>query len=88
MSTIPNSAMPHVMAEPEAEQRNGSSFLFDSAQRIADAARANPKTAAAIGAGVVAATAAATVALSRSGGSGSSSEGSGGRSKSKSKSKS
>lgn len=84
MSTIPNSAMPHAMAEPEAEQRNGSSFLFDSAQRIADAARANPKTAAAIGAGVVAATAAATVALSRSGGS----ESSGGRSKSKSKSKS
>lgn len=83
MSTIPNSAMPHAMAEPEAEQRNGSSFLFDSAQRIADAARANPKTAAAIAAGVVAATAAATVALSRSGGS----ESSGGRSKSKSKSK-
>ena len=84
MSTIPNSAMPHAMAEPQAEQRNGSSFLFDSAQRIADAARANPKTAAAIGAGVVAATAAATVALSRSGGS----ESSGGRSKSKSKPKS
>ena len=67
MSSIPNSAMPHAVAEPEAEQRNGSSFIVDSAQRIADAARANPKTAAAVGAGVVAATAAATVALSRRG---------------------
>lgn len=84
MSTIPNSAMPHALAEPEAGPRNGSSFLFDNAQRIADAARANPKTAAAIGAGVVAATA-ATVAWSRSG---SSSERSSGRSKTKSKSKS
>ena len=86
MSSIPNSAMPHAVAEPEAEQRNGSSFIVDSAQRIADAARANPKTAAAIGAGVVAATAAATVALNRSGGS---ERRSGGRaSKSKSKSRS
>lgn len=83
MSTIPNSAMPHAVAEPEtAEQNNGSSFLSDSAQRLADAARANPKTAAAIGAGVVAA-AAATVALTRGGGGRE-----GGSSKSGSKSKS
>ena len=86
MSTIPNSAMPHAVAEPEAEQSNGSSFLFDSAQRIAEAARANPKTAAAIGAGVVAATAAATVALSRGGGSEGTSRGRSSKSKSKSKS--
>ena len=66
MSTIPNSAMPHAVATPEAGQRNGSSFLFDNAHRLAEAARANPKTAAAIGAGVVAATAAAaTVAFGR-----------------------
>jgi hypothetical protein len=65
MSTIPNSAMPHTFAEPEAEQSNGSSFLFDNARRLAETARENPKTALAVGAGVVAATAAATMALSR-----------------------
>lgn len=84
MSTIPNSAMPHAVTDPDVEQRNGSSFLFDNAQRLADAARANPKTAAAIGAGVVAATAAATVALSRGGAS--KSRGAGRSSKSKPKS--
>ena len=84
MSSIPNNAMPHAVAEPEAEQRNGSSFLVDSAQRIADAARANPKTAAAVGAGVVAATAAATVALSRRGGTATSSKSKGRSSKSRS----
>jgi len=67
MSTIPNTAMPKTFAEPEGERRNGSSFLFDNARRLADAARENPKTALAVGAGVVAATAAATVALSRGG---------------------
>ena len=50
---------------PRAEERNGSSFLFDNARRLAEAARDNPKTALAVGAGVVAATAAATVALTR-----------------------
>jgi hypothetical protein len=65
MSTIPNSAMPHTYAEPEAGKRNDSSFLFDNARRLAEAARDNPKTALAVGAGLVAATAAATVALSR-----------------------
>lgn len=69
MSTIPNSAIPHAFAEPEAEQRNGSSFLFDNARRLAETARENPKTALAVGAGVVAATAAATVALTRGRGS-------------------
>lgn len=68
MSSIPTTAMPKTFAEPEAEERNGSSFLFDNARRLADAARENPKTALAVGAGVVAATAAATVALSRGGG--------------------
>ncbi len=64
MSTIPNKAVPHGFAEPESEARNGSSFLFDNARRLAETARANPKTALAVGAGVVAATA-ATVALTR-----------------------
>ena len=65
MSTIPNRAIPHAVAEPEAEERNGSSFLFDNARRLAATARENPKTALAVGAGVVAATAAATAALTR-----------------------
>jgi hypothetical protein len=65
MSTIPNSAMPRTFEQPGAEQRNGSSFLFDNARRLAETARENPKTALALGAGVVAATAAATVALTR-----------------------
>jgi hypothetical protein len=65
MSTIPNKAIPHAFAESEAEDRNGSSFLFDNARRLAETARENPKTALAVGAGVVAATAAATVALTR-----------------------
>jgi len=68
MSTIPSKAIPHAFAEPEgeAEARNGSSFLFDNARRLAEAARDNPKTTLAVGAGVVAATAVATVALTRS----------------------
>ncbi len=65
MSTIPNKAVPHGFADSEGVERNGSSFLFDNARRLATTARANPKTALAVGAGVVAATAAATVALSR-----------------------
>ena len=63
MSSIPNSAMPHAVAEPEGEERNGS-FLLDGAQRLADRAREAPVASLAIGAGVVAATA-ATVALAR-----------------------
>jgi hypothetical protein len=65
MSTIPNKAIPHAFAEPQGEDRNGSSFLFDNARRLAETARDNPRTALAVGAGVVAATAAATVALTR-----------------------
>ncbi|MGQ0661422.1 hypothetical protein [Sphingosinicella sp.] len=65
MSTIPNRASPRAVAEPEGEERNGSSFLFDNARRLAETARENPGTALAVGAGVVAATAAATVALTR-----------------------
>ncbi len=72
MSTIPNKAIPHAFAEPEGEERNGSSFLFDNARRLAEAARDNPKTVLAVGAGMVAATAAATVALARGRGAGSS----------------
>lgn len=83
MSTIPKSAMPHAVAEPEAGRSNGSSFLFDNAHRLAEAARANPKTAAALGAGMAAVTAAATVALTRRG-SGSASRGRSSRSKSRS----
>lgn len=67
MSTIPNKAIPHAFAEPEEGQQNGSSFLFDNARRLAEAARANIGTTAAIGAGVVAAAAATTVALTRRG---------------------
>lgn len=67
MSTIPNKAIPRAFAETEAEERNGSSFLLDNARRLAETARANIGTTAAIGAGVVAATAAATVALTRRG---------------------
>ena len=67
MSTIPKNAIPHAYAEPEEGQQNGSSFLFDNARRLAETARANIGTTAAIGAGVVAATAAATVALTRRG---------------------
>lgn len=81
MSTIPNNAIPHAYTEPEAEESNGSSFLFDNAQRLADAARENPKTALAVGAGVVAATAAATVALTRSRGTSSGGGSKGGKGK-------
>jgi len=63
MSSIPNSAMPHAVAEPAAEERNGS-FLLDGAQRLADKAREAPVASLAIGVGVVAATA-ATVAVAR-----------------------
>jgi hypothetical protein len=68
MSTIPNKAIPHAFAETEgqeSQESNGSSFLLDNARRLAETARENPKTALAVGAGVVAATAAATVALTR-----------------------
>lgn len=64
MSSIPNSAMPHAVAEPEADGST-TSFLLDGAQRLADKAREIPVSTLAIGAGVVAATAAATVALVR-----------------------
>ncbi|MGQ0590365.1 MAG: hypothetical protein ACT4N8_12685, partial [Sphingosinicella sp.] len=65
MSRIPNSAIPHAVAEPEAEASRGA-FLIDGARGLADKAKANPKTSAAIGAGVIAATAGA-VALARRG---------------------
>lgn len=66
MSSIPNSAMPHAVAEPEAPEAEGkASLLLDGAQRLADKAREIPVSTLAIGAGVVAATAAATVALAR-----------------------
>ena len=59
MSSIPNNAMPHAVAEPEAEtEESKSSFLLDGAQRLADKAREIPVSKLAIGAGVVAATAA------------------------------
>jgi len=74
MSSIPNNAMPHAVAQPEAESEEGvvastSSFLLDGAQRLADKAREIPTSTLAIGAGVVAVTAAATVALTRRSGS-------------------
>lgn len=70
MSSIPSSAMPHAVAEPEAEQDEGalassSSFILDGAKSLADKAREIPTSTLAIGAGVVAVTAAATVALTR-----------------------
>jgi hypothetical protein len=67
MSTIPNTAMPHAKAEPEAEDSpSRGAMLRDGAKSIADKAKAHPKTSAAIGAGVIAATAGA-VALTRRG---------------------
>ena len=51
MSTIPNKAIPHAFAEPEGEDRNGSSFLFDNARRLAETARENPEDGAGGGRG-------------------------------------
>jgi len=66
MSSIPNNAMPHAVAEPETETgESKSSFLLDGAQRLAEKAREIPVSTLAIGAGVVAGTVAATVALKR-----------------------
>ena len=58
MSHIPNSAMPHAAAAPENEtnetEESFTSSLKDRAGKLADTARANPKTAIAAGAAVVA----------------------------------
>ena len=55
MSHIPNSAMPHAAPTAEAgPEQAASPTLAERAGRLADKARANPKTAAAAGAAVVA----------------------------------
>lgn len=73
MSHIPSSAMPHAMPHPssdadavtEAEAGEGLT-LAQRAEKLADLARDNPKTALAAGAAVVAgAIAAAAIPLAR-----------------------
>jgi hypothetical protein len=67
MSHIPNSAMPHAgpAAEPDV-QRGFGAIISDRAGRLAETARAHPRTAAAAGAAVLAgAVAAATIPLVR-----------------------
>jgi hypothetical protein len=67
MSHIPNSAIPHAAPSEEAEPKKSGSGISRGAKKIADKARANPKTAAAAGAAVVAGVvAAAAVPLMRS----------------------
>ena len=67
MSSIPNSAMPHAgptQDSPE-EQQSGSFSLSESAGRVAELVRENPKTAAAAGVAIVGAVAAAAIPLVR-----------------------
>lgn len=60
MSHIPNAAMPHAGGTAEMEPEDTSSpSLRERAGKIADQARANPKTAAAAGVAVLAGVAAA-----------------------------
>ena len=91
MSHIPNSAMPHAggtSAEPAAqpsstEEKSGTS-LKERAGKLADTARANPKTAVAAGAAVLAgAVAAAAIPLIKSRAKSGGSKSSGAESKSK-----
>ncbi|MDT9599173.1 hypothetical protein [Sphingosinicella rhizophila] len=86
MSHIPNSAMPHAGPNPAtddaetraAEGKSTSAFFSDKAGKLADTAKAHPKTAVAAGAALVAgAIAAAAIPIARS----RSKSGSGGRSK-------
>jgi hypothetical protein len=89
MSHIPNTAMPHAGETAELErEENAGPTLRERAGKIAEQARAHPKTAAAAGAAVIAGVAAAAAIplvrgrKSSSGGS-SASKGSSSRSKKK-----
>ncbi|HEX8569217.1 MAG TPA: hypothetical protein VF699_04750 [Caulobacteraceae bacterium] len=70
MSHIPNSAMPHAAPSQDSQnsqdQQTGGGFsLSESAGRVAELVRENPKTAAAAGAAIVAGIAAAAIPLAR-----------------------
>lgn len=54
MSHIPNSAMPHAAPSHEPEVAEANQSLASRARKVADEARAHPKTAIAAGAAVVA----------------------------------
>src|SRR5687767_6485199 len=73
MSHIPNSAIPHAVDTTELEgPRESGSSLTQRAGKIADMARANPRTAMAAGAAAIAGVAAAATLpflLGREGGS-------------------
>jgi hypothetical protein len=73
MSSIPNSAMPHALAQDEPQEEGGlCTTISKGAGKIADLARDNPKTAIAAGVAVAAgAIAAAAIPALRGGGSGS-----------------
>jgi hypothetical protein len=72
MSSIPNSAMPHALAQDEPQEEGGlRTTISKGAGKIADLARDNPKTAIAAGVAVAAgAIAAAAIPALRGGGSG------------------
>ena len=82
MSHIPNSAMPHAApsqeAKPEQEGGTFASGLSDTAGKVAEYARENPKTAIAAGAALAAGVVAAAIPLVRGRGKGSEGSGSGG----------
>jgi hypothetical protein len=89
MSHIPNAAIPHAGGTAELEREEGASpSLRDRAGKIAEQARAHPKTAVAAGAAVIAGVAAAAIPLVRgrkgnSGGSNNSGKGGSSRSRKK-----
>jgi hypothetical protein len=72
MSSIPNSAMPHALAQDEPQEEGGlRTTISKGAGKIADLARDNPKTAIAAGVAVAAgAIAAAAIPALRGGNSG------------------
>jgi hypothetical protein len=67
MSSIPNSAMPHAgpTSEAQDEQQSGGFSFSESAGRVAELVRENPRTAAAAGVAIVGAVAAAAIPLVR-----------------------
>ncbi|HEY0112153.1 MAG TPA: hypothetical protein VGB59_03265 [Allosphingosinicella sp.] len=97
MSHIPNSAMPHAAPSQNEEKEQGSSAtstISETAGKIAELARENPKAAIAAGAALAGVVAAAAIPLvrgrskSESGSSGSKSSSSGSKSGTGSRSKS
>ena len=67
MSNIPSSAMPHAgpTQETQEEQQSGGFSFSESAGRVAELVRENPRTAAAAGVAIVGAVAAAAIPLVR-----------------------